>query len=231
MNRLRVVMPPACRTEGFSGYTFTGMAEPSEVVWYRHCAERLTESGLMVVQQHSTLASNGAPDKTVIGNCGALYIEFKARLDEGAVIRENQVQAARAMNAKTFYGSGRLCCFLYAMPNVLGIIRGRKSIAEVAKVDALCNPQAFIDAIYCASCPVIKGTTEEEIDEMVDGYALPRASLKHTYKVTLTGRAVTTHYFRTYSPGLAIRATTGLDSVSAWCLRSDVGKLAVEQVD
>jgi len=233
VNKIRIKLPTACLTKGFEGYAAEGLTEPSETVWYRHCAERLESVGLMVVQQHSTLAGNGAPDKAVIGNCGPLYIEYKARLNEGAVIRENQVQTARSMNAKTFYGSGKLCCFLYAMPNVLGIIKGRKTIVELAKVDALATPQAFIDALYCASCPVVKGTTEEQIDEMVDMYALPRASLKHSYKITLvppTG-IPSSRVFRTYSPGLALKASTGLDSVSAWCLRARIGRALIEQLD
>ena len=197
-------LPAECLLLGFDGYAAAGYRPPRETVWRDHVRELLLTVGCHMVSNMSNAMNSGIPDVTLHTNCAILFLELKGL---NSPVRQNQALVAKTYNSKSLYTRGELCCFVYRAPDLLGILRPDTTIVEIANVDALSDPAAFMSVLYRASQPVVRGTETEAITELINEAGL--------VKVPLCDFKVNGNLMRTYTSGLALKQTTGLTALSA----------------
>lgn len=206
-------MPVECKSLGFAGYEAAGLTPPRESIWVQHLTDRLWDAGCAVTPNIAGAMHSGLPDSMLHTNSGLFYMEFKG-LD--TPVRGNQALVAKSMNSKSLYSRGEIVCMIYRAPDSLGILRSDRSILEVYKVDALSDPEKFVNSVYMIAQPVVIGTRTDEVTELISelGIAkMQRANYRVTKKTPDSVEEI--GYVLTYTHGLALKQLTGLNKLTA----------------
>ena len=212
-------MPVACISHGYAGYKLAGYENPRETKWSKHVADRLaTVGGFMVVNTAGALHSS-MPDVLLHTNAGMYYIEMKG---ETTPVRANQAIISHDFNSKSLYSRGELVCFVYKAPGILGLLRKDKSIYELTTVDALRDPQTFIDTVDFYSQVVMKDTHTRLIQKLVQEVQLAELPLRRYRVKHRIDESTKAYEVQTYSEQLAVKQVLGLTHSSSLSLYGGV---------
>lgn len=231
VSRPRATCPAECLELGFAGYAKAwGGVKPSETTWYRHIAERLQSVGCMIWQNQAGPTTNGIPDKICITPVRPIWLEFKICLHDN-YIRENQVAAMRALNGRTFYGSGTLCCFVIMQPDLIGVCTGRRTVREICRIDALSHPAAFVYALDTICAHAVRfGMSGQQTADIAKKYNVDFDPSVFPLKQYDVRNRDGSHrcFVQAFSPGLAIKQTTGQSYSDTFAMFGQNGLCAVE---